>query len=141
MFERLVGGWGEAAGAQLRLLVIVCAAGLAGSAALSFGVAAVFIEAMDRYGARDACFIVGALFLIVAAGLYMAYAIGRRRRAMAASRRSASNRRSLISDPAVVVTGLQLLKTLGATRALLMFGALGAAVALLSRRPGSPETP
>jgi hypothetical protein len=139
MMERLLGGLGEAANAQLRLVAIALTAVFAGAAGLALAAGAVFIAAMDRYGARDACILVAVLCFALAALLVVVYAVMRRRCAAAARLRKAQSR-SLLADPMVLRSGLQLANVLGTKRALLLFGALGAALAFVARRPEGPQT-
>ncbi len=69
---------------------------------------------MNRFGVVDACLTVAAVFLAVTLALLALYWLLRRRAANAALAARAHSR-SLIADPPVVATGVQVLQAIGAS--------------------------
>jgi hypothetical protein len=142
MFDRIIGDVRRAASTEMRLIVIAGAAGLAAVATLSLLCAAAFVFVMDRYGVLDACLSVGCICLIVTLALLALYA-AIRRRAEQASIAARATRRSLLADPFVVATGVQVVQALGIKRAAALLAVAGTAMALASTSAsrGRPEHP
>jgi hypothetical protein len=132
MLERLTSDWRNAAVAEIRLIGIAVAAGAAASAALGLGCAAVFVAVMRRHNIVDACLAVAAIFLAVTLALLALYWILRGRAAKAAAL-ARGRSRSLIADPLVVATGVQVLQAIGLKRALTLLAIVGGALALASK--------
>ena len=82
---------------------------------------------MTRFGVLDACLAVAAVFLAVTLALLALYWLLRRRAANAASAARAHSR-SLIADPLVVATGVQVLQAIGLKRALTLLAIVGGAL-------------
>jgi len=132
MLERLIGDWREATVAEIRVIAVAVAAAGAATASLGLACAAVFVAVMNRFGVVDACLTVAAVFLALTLALLALYVGLRRRAARAASLAKARNR-SLIADPLVVATGLQLVQAVGVKRALTLLAIVGGAIALTSK--------
>lgn len=132
MLERLTSDWRHAAVAEIRLIGIAAAAGAAATAALGLACAAVFVAVMNRYNIVDACLVVAAVFLAVTLALLALYSALRRRAAKASSMARARSR-SLIADPLVVATGVQVLQAIGLKRALTLLAIVGGALAIASK--------
>jgi hypothetical protein len=114
MLERLIGDWREATLTEIRLIAVAVAAAGAATAALGLACAAVFVAVTNRFGVIDACLTVAAVFLALTLALLALYVALLRRAARAASMAKARNR-SLIADPLVVATGLQLVQRSGSS--------------------------
>ena len=145
MFDHIIGDVRRAASTEMRLIVIVGAAGLAAVATLSLLCAAAFVFVMDRYGVLYALLSVACICLIVTLALLALYA-AIRRRAEQASIAARATRRSLLADPFVVATGVQVVRALGIKRAAALLAVAGTAMALaceacVSRSTRPPETP
>ena len=83
MFDRLFDRWRNEAQLRLRLIIVALACILSAALALCFLFAAVFVIAVERYGAIDACIASAAVFLGAAAILAIVHAsldAARRRR-------------------------------------------------------------
>ncbi len=132
MLERLIGDWREATAAEIRLIAVAVAAAGAATASLGLACAAVFVAVTNRFGVVNAWLTVAAVFLAVTLALLALFVALRRRAQRAASMAKARNR-SLIADPLVVATGLQLVQAVGVKRALTLMAIVGGAMALASK--------
>ncbi|HKI15547.1 MAG TPA: hypothetical protein VKA12_11190 [Roseiarcus sp.] len=104
----------------------------AATASLGLACAAVFVAVTNRFGVVNAWLTVAAVFLAVTLALLALFVALRRRAQRAASMAKARNR-SLIADPLVVATGLQLVQAVGVKRALTLMAIVGGAMALASK--------
>jgi hypothetical protein len=138
MLERLIGDWREATAAEFRLIAVAVAAAGAATTSLALACAAVFVAVTNRFGVVDGWLTVAAVFLAVTLALLALYVALRRRVERAASLAKARNR-SLIADPLVVATGLQLVQAVGLKRALTLLAIVGGAIAFASRPAARPE--
>ena len=149
MLQRLVDDFRAGAGSAVRLTSLVLAIAVSLFVTTGFLSAAAFIYVLPRHGAVAACFAGGAVFLVIALLAAASYAIKRRqdrlqferaaREAAQAAKFSAS---ALLSDPAVMAIGLQLVRIVGVRRLvpLLAIGgiALGFFVSQRERRDTPP---
>jgi hypothetical protein len=138
MLERLIGDWRQATVAELRLIAVAAAVGVAATVALGLASAALFAAVMSRFGVVDACLTVAVVFLVVTLAFAALYVVLRGRAAMAASMAKARSR-SLIADPLVVAAGVQVVQAVGLKRALTLLAIVGGAIVLASRPAARPE--
>jgi hypothetical protein len=132
MFERVIGDWRSVAVSEIRLIGIAAAALLAAAAAFGLLCAALFVFVMDRYDVLDACLAVAAVFFVLTLALFILYVASRRqagREAMAAR----AARRSLLADPFVVSTGVQIIQAVGIKRVAALLAVAGTAMILASK--------
>ncbi len=132
MFDRMIGDWRRTAGAQARLVAIAAAASLSAAATLSFLCAAAFVFVMDRYNVLAACLAVAGVFLVVTLALLAIYFVIRRRAARAAAAAQAA-RQSLLADPFVIATGVQIIQAIGIKRVATLLAVAGTAMLLVSK--------
>jgi Putative Actinobacterial Holin-X, holin superfamily III len=111
-------------------------AGAAALVMLGFFCAALFLWIVERNGPIVACLVLGGVFLLIMIIAAIALANVRRRRAQRARLARANASAQWWRDPAVIATGLQVGRTLGAGRALplVLLGAF--ALGLVLSRPG-----
>jgi hypothetical protein len=138
MLERLIGDWRQATLTEIRLIAIAAAAGVAAMVAVTLGCAALFTAVMERYGVVDACLAIAVVFLAVTLALIALYAVLRRRAAHAAALAKAQ-RPSLLTDPLVVSSGLQLVQAVGLKRSLTLLAIAGGAALALASKPAAPR--
>jgi len=95
-------------------------------AAFAFACIALFFWAQQRYDTIIAAGLVGGIFLLVAILALIGIAVARRRAAKAAQRESQTPQ--WLSDPAMILAGIQLVRTLGLGRLMpiLIVGAVAA---------------
>jgi hypothetical protein len=138
VLERLIGDWRHATITEIRLIGIAVAGSAAATVAIALACAALFAAVMERFGIVDACLAVAVIFLAVTLALLALYVVLRRRAAHAAVI-ARTRRRSLIADPLVVSTGLQLVQAVGLKRSLTLLAIVGGAIALASRPAARPD--
>jgi uncharacterized membrane protein YsdA (DUF1294 family) len=131
MLERVTSDWRRAAVTEIRLIGIAVAASAAAATAIALACAGAFVAVMNRHGVVDACLAVAAVFLALTLLLLALYWVLRRRAARAAAMARARSR-SLIADPLVVATGVQVLQAIGLKRALTLLAIVGGALGALT---------
>jgi hypothetical protein len=145
MLQRLIDDVRTWMGNSLRLTGLAFAAAAALFVATSFFCAAAFMFVLLREGAVAACLAGGAVFLVVAVlagGCYLYKKRQDRLRLEQAAKEAKSAASTLLSDPAALAIGLQVVRLVGVRRMLplLVFGgiALGFLASQRDRRGPSP---
>jgi hypothetical protein len=101
---------------------------------IAFLCAAAFVAVLDRYGPIVACLAGAAVFFIVALVASGIYLVRKRQlRAQAAARAKATTH-SLLTDPALLATGLQIVRLVGVKRLIPLLAVGGLALGLLASR-------
>jgi len=124
-------------GTALRQASLAAIAAVALFITTAFLCAAAFIAVLHRYGAVEACFAGAAIFFVVtllAAGSYLLRK--RQIEARAAARAKAAS--SMLADPALLVTGIQIVRALGVRRLLPILAIGGLAFGLMASRSQAP---
>ncbi len=137
MFQRIMESVSESTGTTVRLTSLALAAAVALFITTSFLCAAVFVLMLERYGPVQACFAgAGVFFLLTlaAAASYMVYKRELDKRARAAR----SSAPSVLADPMLIATGLQLARAIGIKRLLPILAVGGLALGILASRAGAP---
>jgi len=123
MFQRIVDSISESAGTTIRLAELALATVIALFITISFLCAAAFILVLEKYGPVQACLTGAGIFFLltlVAAGCYLMYK-------MDAERRAARAPQSVLADPNLIASGLQVIGAVDIKR-LLPILALGGLV-------------
>jgi len=148
MLQRLVDDLRSGMGDSLRRTGLAVAAAGALLVATSFFCAAVFMFVLLREGAVAACLAGGVVFLVVAllaAGCYMFKKRQDRlrleQRLQQAAREAKSTASSLLSDPATLAMGLQLVRLVGIKRLVPLLAIGGVALGLLASQRSRRESP
>jgi hypothetical protein len=106
--------------------------------------AAAFISVLQKYGPVQACLAgAGVFFLLTltAAVSYWAYKRELRREAHTAAERAAKAAPSMLADPMLLATGLQIVRAVGVKRLLPILAIGGVALGIMASRAGvSDET-
>jgi hypothetical protein len=134
MIRRMIDDFKESAGNAVRLTSLAAAAAFALLITAIFLCAAGFIFMLQRYGPIEACLAGAAVFLVltaIAAGSYMARRHQMKVRAELAARKAARN---LLTDPATLAIGLQLVRAIGVKRLVPILAIGGVALGLLAAR-------
>ncbi|MGY8684210.1 hypothetical protein Q2941_41620 [Bradyrhizobium sp. UFLA05-153] len=143
MFQRIIDGISASTGRTLRLTSLAAAAALALFITTAFLCAAVFILVLQNYGPVQACLAgAGVFFLLTlaAAGSYIAYKRETEKRARQAAEKAArSAAQSMLSDPMLIATGLQIVRAIGVKRLLPILAIGGVALGIMASRAGTPE--
>jgi hypothetical protein len=143
MFQRMIDGISASTGTTLRLTSLAAAAALALFITTAFLCAAVFIQVLQNYGPVQACLAgAGVFFLLTlaAAGSYLAYKRETEKRARQAAERAAkSAAQSVLTDPMLIATGLQIVRAIGVKRLLPILAIGGVALGIMASRAGTAE--
>jgi hypothetical protein len=139
MLQRLVDDLQAKAGTAVRLTTLATAAGLTLFIATGFFAAAAFVFVLQREGAVVACLAGGAVFFVVAliaAGCYMMKKNQEKRRLALAAREAAQSAKSaastILSDPAALAVGLQLVRVIGIKRLVPLLAIGGIALGIFA---------
>lgn len=142
MFQRWIDDFKTTTSTTLRLSALVVVNILALTVAGVFLCAAGFIYISHEYGSIYACLAGAALFLGLA--LVVLAIHGEQKRRAEARRREAAKRasQSILTDPALLATGLQLARVVGIKRLLPVIALGGLALGLMaSRRDNADDDP
>ena len=142
MFQRLIDDFKDSTGSALRLTSLAAAAAVALFVTTSFLCAAAFMFVLEKYGPVQACLAgAGVFFLLTltAAVSYWAYKRELRREARIAAERAAKAAPSMLADPMLIATGLQIVRAIGVKRLLPILAIGGVALGIMASRVGVPD--
>lgn len=134
MFQRIVDDIKASTRETLRQTSLVTAAAISLLVAIGFLCAALFVAVLDRYGPIAACLSGAGLFILIsliAAAVYLARKRDIERRA---AERPRSTAQSFLADPAMVTTGIQIVRAIGVKRLLPILAVGGLALGLIAGR-------
>lgn len=134
MFQRIIDDVKASTSSALRLSSLAVIAAVALFIALSFLCAAAFVVVMNVYGLVQACLAGAAVFLIGALIATTIYVIQKRRAETRAAERAKSTAHTLLADPAMIATGIQIVRAVGVKRLLPILAVGGLALGLLAAR-------
>lgn len=142
MLQRWIDDFKAGASARMQLTELRLWAIGALIVALLFLCAAGFIAIEETYGPVEACLAGAALFVVIALGVIAVRSEFKRReeaRRAEAAKRAAQQ--SLLTDPALLATGLQLVRVIGVKRLLPVVVLGGVALGLMAARGAARDTP
>ncbi len=138
MFQRLIDDFKASTGTAVRQTSLVAIAGLALFITTAFLCAAAFVVVLDRYGLVQACLAGAGLFFIVAMIAALSYIVRKRqieaRAAQRAKSAAQSAAHSMLADPVLVATGLQIVRAIGVKRLIPILAVGGLALGILATR-------
>jgi Putative Actinobacterial Holin-X, holin superfamily III len=141
MLQRLVNDVREQAGNAMRLTSLAVVMGVTVLIALAFLCAAFFVWVQQNYGPIWACLACAGLFVVIAliaAGMYVAR---KRQMRLRAEEMARATRQSLLTNPAVIATGLQLVRAIGVKRLVPILAIGGLALGLMASRSAASDAP
>ena len=139
MFQRIIDGISASTGTTVRLTSLAAGAAFALFITTCFLCAAAFISVLQKYGPVQACLAgAGVFFLLTltAAVSYWAYKRELRREAHIAAERAAKAAPSMLADPMLLATGLQIVRAVGVKRLLPILAIGGVALGIMASRAG-----
>jgi len=143
MFQRIIDGISASTGTTVRLTSLAAGAAFALFITTCFLCAAAFISVLNTYGPVQACLAgAGVFFLLTLATAvsYWAYKRELRKQAQIAAERAAkSAASSMLADPMLLATGLQIVRAIGVRRLLPILAIGGVALGILASRAGMPD--
>lgn len=146
MFGRMIDDFKESTGTALRLTSLMAAMGFALFITACFLCAAAFVYVLQNYGLLEACLAGAAVFLAVAVVVAICYAVGKQQaktRARENAKKAKSTLQTALGDPALIATGLQLVRAIGLKKLIPIVAVGGLALGVLASRhaPSSGEAP
>jgi membrane protein YdbS with pleckstrin-like domain len=141
MLQRLVNDVREQAGNAVRLTSLAVAMGVTLLIALAFLCAAFFVWVQQTYGPIWACVACAALFVVVALIAAALYVTRKRQMRLRAEEMARAARQSLLTNPAMLATGLQLVRAIGVKRLVPILAIGGLALGLMASRSAASSTP
>lgn len=148
MFQRFVDDMRVGAGVAIRLTTLAVAAGVSLFITTCFLAAAAFVFVLQREGAVAACLASAAVFLVVTLIAAISYIVKQNqnrkrleqaaREAAEAAKQAKASVSSLLSDPATLAIGLQLVRTVGVRRMIPLLAIGGVVLGLLAARKMTP---
>ena len=142
MLQRIVDDVRASTGAALRQTSLAAIAILGLFITVAFLCAAAFVAVLNTYGLIDACFAGAAIFFVVALIATGTYLVCKRQIEARAAARARAATNNLLADPALIVTGIQIVRALGVKRLIPILALGGLALGLMaSRAQASDQTP
>ncbi|MDH6256168.1 hypothetical protein [Bradyrhizobium sp. BR13661] len=143
MFQRIIDGISASTGTTMRLTSLAAGAAFALFITTCFLCAAAFISVLDKYGPVQACLAGAGIFFLLtlsAAGSYWGYKREAQKRARIAAERAAkSAATSMLADPMLLATGLQVARAIGIKRLLPILAIGGVALGIMASRVGAAD--
>lgn len=143
MFQRIIDGISASTGTTMRLTSLAAGAAFALFITTCFLCAAAFISVLDKYGPVQACLAGAGIFFLLtltAAGSYWGYKGETQKRARIAAERAAkSAASSMLADPMLLATGLQVARAIGIKRLLPILAIGGVALGIMASRLGATD--
>lgn len=140
MFQRIIDGISASTGTTVRLTSLAAGAAFALFVTTCFLCAAVFISVLEKYGPVRACLAGAGIFFLLtlaAAGSYWGYKREVKKRARIAAEHAAkSAAQSMLADPMLLATGLQIVRAIGIKRLLPLLAIGGVALGIMASRAG-----
>jgi hypothetical protein len=147
MLQRLVDDFRTGAGKAVRLTAFGLVVAVSFFVMIGFLSAAAFMFVLPREGAVAACFAGGGVFFLVAALAATVYTVQERQErrqleqaAKEAAQAAKSTASTLLSDPAVLAIGLQLVRVIGLRRIIPLLAIGGVALGLLASQRNRGES-
>jgi hypothetical protein len=143
MFQRIIDGISASTGTTVRLTSLAAAAAFALFVTTAFLCAAVFISVLEKYGPVEACLAGAGIFFLLTlatATTYWGYKRQLRKEArLAAERAAKSTAQSMLADPMLIATGLQIVRAIGVKRLLPILAIGGVALGIMASRAGASD--
>ena len=139
---RMIDDLKESTGVALRMTSLAAAIALALLVTLSFLSAAAFVYVLRAYGLIEACLAGAAIFFVVAVVGIIAYSVRKRQAKRQVRETAKSGLHTAFADPAMLATGIQLIRVIGVKRLVPLLAIGGLALGLMANRQStSDETP
>jgi len=143
VFQRIIDSISASTGTTVRLTSLAAGAAFALFITTCFLCAAAFISVLEKYGPVQACLAGAGIFFLLtltAAGSYWGYKREMRKRARIAAERAAkSTAQSMLADPMLLATALQIVRVVGVKRLLPILAIGGVALGIMASRAGASD--
>jgi hypothetical protein len=134
MFQRVIDDFKASTGTAVRQTSLAAMAAIALFITTGFLCAAAFVVVLDRYGLVQACLTGAGLFFIVTLIAASSYIVRKHQIEAQAAQRAKAAAHSLLADPMVVATGLQIVRAIGVKRLIPILALGGLALGFLATR-------
>lgn len=148
MFQKFMDDVRDRAGSALQLTSLAAAIAVSLFITAAFLCAAAFVFVLQNYGLLQACLAGAGVFFVAALLAAICYSVSKRqtkKRPVEASKPSKSAMQAALSDPMVLATGLQIVRTIGLKRIIPLVAIGGVALGLMASRrtadDGTTEEP
>ena len=139
MFQRFIDDFKASTGTALRQTSLAAIAATCLFITTAFLVAAAFIAVLNRYGPVEACITAAGLFFIVTLIAAATYMVRKRQIEARAAERAKAATHSLLADPALLATGIQIVRLVGVKRLVPILAIGGLALGLMASRGQAPD--
>jgi len=134
MLQRFIDDFRTSTGTALRQTSLAAIAAICLFITTAFLCAAAFIAVLNRYGPVEACFAGAAIFFICTLIAAVIYLVRKRQIEALAAARAKAAANSLLADPALLATGIQLVRLVGVKRMVPILAIGGLALGLMAAR-------
>jgi hypothetical protein len=134
MLQRFIDDIRTSTGTALRQTSLAAIAAICLFITTAFLCAAAFIAVLNRYGPVEACFAGAAIFFICTLTAAVIYLVRKRQIEARAAARAKAAANSLLADPALLATGIQLIRLVGVKRMVPILAIGGLALGLMAAR-------
>ena len=134
MLQRFIDDFRTSTGTALRQTSLAAIAAICLFITTAFLCAAAFIAVLNRYGPVEACFAGAAIFFICTLIAAVIYLVRKRQIEALAAARAKAAANGLLADPALLATGIQLVRLVGVKRMVPILAIGGLALGLMAAR-------
>ena len=134
MLQRFIDDFRTSTGTALRQTSLAAMAAICLFITTAFLCAAAFIAVLNRYGPVEACFAGAAIFFICTLIAAVIYLVRKRQIEARAAARAKAAANNLLADPALLATGIQLVRLVGVKRLVPILAIGGLALGLMAAR-------
>ena len=139
MFQRIIDDVKTSTGETLRQTSLGAVVAISLFVATAFLSAALFVAVLDYYGLIQACLADAGLFLVMSLIAALVYRERKRQIQRRAAERARSTAHAFLADPAMVATGIQIVRAIGVKRLLPILAVGGLALGLMAGRSQMSE--
>jgi hypothetical protein len=134
MLQRFIDDFRTSTGTALRQTSLAAIAAICLFITTAFLCAAAFVAVLNRYGPVEACFAGAAIFFICTLIAAVIYLVRKRQIEALAAARAKAAANSMLADPALLSTGIQLVRLVGVKRIVPILAIGGLALGLMAAR-------
>jgi hypothetical protein len=134
MLQRFIDDVRTSTGTAVRQTSLAAIAAICLFITTAFLCAAAFIAVLDRYGPVEACFAGAAIFFICTLIAAVIYLVRKRQIEARAAARAKAAANNPLADPALLATGIQLVRLVGVKRIVPILAIGGLALGLMAAR-------
>ena len=139
MLQRLLDDLKDGTGLALRMTFLAAAAALSLFVTTAFLTAAAFVFVLNRYGSLYACLTGAAIYLVLTLLVVSIYLCRKKQIQPRPVEKTKSMLQTALSDPVILATGLQVVRTIGVKRLIPILAIGGVALGFLASRQSAED--